>query len=193
MASVELRRGRRVGRGPAAELVGLDDVARGLRLVRGPARGMELATSWGGSNNVGRGFERERERNAFACIERHQAFALAPVGRGFETWAVTWRARGIALATSWGGSNNVGRGFETWAVTWRITWRMMWRMAWRAGVSDVVVKETSNDVALVGPAECAKSCLLRQLACFLQPRPIISKTLSQLQAECPGYHLSDPR
>jgi hypothetical protein len=165
MASVELRRGRRVGRGPAAELVGLDDVARGLRLVRGPARGMELATSWGGSNNVGRGFERERERNAFACIERHQA----------------------------GGSNNVGRGFETWAVTWRITWRMMWRMAWRAGVSDVVVKETSNDVALVGPAECAKSCLLRQLACFLQPRPIISKTLSQLQAECPGYHLSDPR
>jgi hypothetical protein len=166
MASVELRRGRRVGRGPAAELVGLDDVARGLRLVRGPARGMELATSWGGSNNV---------------------------GRGFETWAVTWRARGIALATSWGGSNNVGRGFETWAVTWRITWRMMWRMAWRAGVSDVVVKETSNDVALVGPAECAKSCLLRQLACFLQPRPIISKTLSQLQAECPGYHLSDPR
>jgi hypothetical protein len=22
--------------------------------------------------------ERERERNAFACIERHQAFALAP-------------------------------------------------------------------------------------------------------------------
>ena len=138
MASVELRRGRRVGRGPAAELVGLDDVARGLRLVRGPARGMELATSWGGSNNV-------------------------------------------------------GRGFETWAVTWRITWRMMWRMAWRAGVSDVVVKETSNDVALVGPAECAKSCLLRQLACFLQPRPIISKTLSQLQAECPGYHLSDPR
>jgi len=145
---VELRRGRRVGRGPAAELVGLNNVARGLRLVRGPARRIALETSWG----------------------------------------VT--------------SNNIGRGFDTWwaGVTWRITWRMMWQLTWRVGVSDAVVNDdVANDVALVGPTEYAKSCLLRQLACFLQPGPIITKllTLSSTsnrvsripQAECPGYHL----
>jgi len=33
--------------------------------------------------------ERERERNAFACIERHQAFALAPVS-AVECARVNW-------------------------------------------------------------------------------------------------------